>query len=82
MALEQSRAIGFAAKGFTKLTGYIRVGLQFMQCLLHTRPHDLGFTQALFHLAFESAKIAFPVQSEVQRCVEHRRGVQFNGAGR
>ena len=60
--------------------GDIRVGPQFAQRLLHTRPHGLGFAQGLLDLALKRAKIAFPVQAEVQRSVEHCRDVQLDGA--
>ena len=77
---DQSRAIGLPAIGFPKLTGDIRVGLQLVYRLLHTRPHDLGFAQALLDLVFKRAKIAFPIQTEAQRSVEHCRDVQLDGA--
>src|SRR6202453_4555974 len=53
---EQCRAIWLAAKGCTKLTGDIRVGPQFVQRFLHTRPHSVRFVQGLLDLAFKRAK--------------------------
>jgi hypothetical protein len=63
---KESLAVGLPVISFAKLTGDIRIGPQFAQRLLHARPHDLGFAQALLDLALKRTKIAFPVQAEVQ----------------
>ena len=55
---EECRAVGLPAIGFAKLMADIRVGLQLVRRLLHTRPHGLGFAQGFLDLAFERAKIA------------------------
>jgi hypothetical protein len=44
-------------------------------------PHHLRFAQGLLDLVFKRANIAFPVQAEVQRSVEHGRDVQRAAAG-
>ena len=74
--VDKSRAIQLAAKGFAKLTSDIRVGPQSSHRFLHARSHDLRFAQVLLDLVFKRANIAFPVEAEVRRGIEHGRDVQ------